>query len=180
MMLVLSWEREKERIHIYDFSVCITPRRKRLGRNQSGRILPLGWVQQNKKQVLSLLSIPPGVEPDYKLHRTRNCIHFVHHYITSIQYITWASGGPQLMVVERMNKLRIEIQSQPINKRHRKSLLILLTLPHTPHGPLVSEKDRKASQILHLRVTDAENHPARPITFRLPVSASFMPQLMLS
>lgn len=99
-----------------------------------------------------LIPSPLHFTPDYKLHRSRDRLPCSLVY-PSLQHVTWPSGGTQLIVVEWVNELRMA--SQPISV-HRFSWftkytenLLLLTLPYTSQGPLISEKGRQSSQILH-------------------------------
>ena len=111
-MLVLSWERERERSYMC-FSCVGNPPQENMRQIPEWLNFTI-WmgVAKTRSRVPSLLSTPSvGVGPYYKLHRIRDWVHFVHHYIPSIQHITCPTGDTQLIVVKWMNELRMANQS---------------------------------------------------------------------
>lgn len=141
----------------------------------------LDGCSKMRNRVPPLLSTPlDGAEPNHKSLRSRDC---VHHYIPSIQHITWPTEDIQLIVAERMNKLRMANQSLLIvfldSQKTQK-------IPSTPTDPpplssipagLGEGVGGQASQIIHFRVRDVENHPSQPIISIPPVPTSLMSQL---
>lgn len=111
-MLVLSWEREREKSYMCFSCVGNPPKGKYEADTRMVEFYHLDGCGKTRSRRPSLLSTPSvGVDPYYKLRRIRDSVRFVHHYIPSIQHITCPTGGTQLIVVKWMNELRMANQS---------------------------------------------------------------------
>ena len=73
---------ERERIHFYAFLVCVgAPHQRKRLETKVVESYHLDACSKMRKRVPHPLSTPPdGFEADYQLHRSRDCVCFVHHH----------------------------------------------------------------------------------------------------